>query len=157
MGLGKFERYILNRDTTLPFSNPKMNSIPSVKTLAKKTLSTPPAKKQVQVVQETVTLADGSTFTPMPVKNANDALRASLLMLFKHVADVHVTVVEIVAEKFGLQVEDIHNAITDDPRWTTLLVNPLISDLTAAATETAVPVKKKKTIKVSQEPDLVFE
>jgi len=137
-----------------------MNSgvpVSTVKSLAKQALAAPPAKKPVKLVEEKVTLADGSTFTPMPVTNANDALRASLLMLFKHVADVHVTVVEIVAEKFGLQVDEIHKAITDDPRWHAMLVNPLISDLTAAATDTAVVPKKKKIIQISTEPDLVFD
>ena len=136
-----------------------MNSTASVQQLARETLKTAPTGKPVKIVQETVTLVDGSTFTPMPVKNSNDALRASLLMLFKHVADVHVTVVEIVAEKFNLKVEDIHQAIQDDPRWTDLLVNPLITDLTAAATEHAVkPVpKKKKAIVVSTKADLVFD
>jgi hypothetical protein len=138
-----------------------MNSTASVKQLAKQALATPPQSKPVKVVQETVTLADGSILTPMPVKNSNDALRASLLMLFKHVADVHVTVVEIVAEKFHLKVDDIHQAIQDDPRWADMLVNPLITDLTAAATENAVAPKaapkKKKAIVVSTEADLVFE
>ncbi len=136
-----------------------MNSTASVQQLARETLKTAPTGKPVKVVQETVTLADGSILTPMPVKNSNDALRASLLMLFKHVADVHVTVVEIIAEKFNLKVEDIHQAIQDDPRWADLLVNPLITDLTAAATEHAVkPIpKKKKAIIVSTEADLVFD
>ena len=136
-----------------------MNSTASVQKLARETLKTAPTGKPVKVVQETVTLADGSILTPMPVKNSNDALRASLLMLFKHVADVHVTVVEIVAEKFNLNVEDIHQAIQEDPRWTDLLVNPLITDLTAAATEHAVKpvIKKKKAIVVSTQADLVFD
>ena len=136
-----------------------MNSTASVQQLARETFKSAPQVKSVKVVQETVTLADGSTLTPMPVKNSHDALRASLLMLFKHVADVHVTVVEIIAEKFNLKVDDIHQAIQDDPRWADMLVNPLISDLTAAATEHAVKPtsKKKKAIVVSSEADLVFE
>jgi hypothetical protein len=136
-----------------------MNSSASVKELAKQTLRTAPKKKSVTLVKETVTLADGSNFTPMAVKNSNDALRASLLMLFKHVADIHVTVVEIVAEKFNLKVEDIHEAIVQDPRWNEMLVNPLITELTAAVAENAVkPVpKKKKAIVVSAEDDLVFD
>jgi len=115
-------------------------------------------KKPVTFVQETVTLADGSTFVPMDVKTNNDALRASLLMLFKHVADVHITLVEIVAEKFHLKVDDIMNAVTDDPRWQTMLVDPLITDLTATATKNSVPPKKKKPeIVIADEPELVFD
>jgi hypothetical protein len=133
-----------------------MNSTSSVKELAQQTLRKAPQRKPVTLVKEPVTLADGSGFSPMPVKDSSDALRASLLMLFKHVADVHVTVVEIVAEKFNLKVEDIHKAITDDPRWTEMLVNPLITDLTAAAKDQTLP-KKKKAIVVSNEEELVFD
>ena len=94
----------------------KMNQ-QTVHSLANKVLASEPKKKSVRVVQEPVTLADGSCFTPMKVETNKDALRASLLMLFKHVADIHVTLVEIVGEKFHLNVDDIHNAITEDPRW----------------------------------------
>lgn len=129
--------------------------------LSKEVLKTPPQGKQVKLVQEPVTLADGSAFTPMPVKNTSDALRASLLMLFKHVGDIHVTVVEIIADKFGHSVEEIHNAITEDPRWQNMLVDPLITDLTTAATENSVPVSKpkpkKKAIVIADEPELVFD
>lgn len=125
---------------------------------AKEALQTQPKKKGVTLVKEPVTLADGSTFAPMEVKTTNDALRASLLMLFKHVADVHVTLVEIVSEKYGLSVNDVMNVVTEDPRWQTMLVNPLVTDLTAAATENATPPKpKKKTIVIVDEPELVFD
>lgn len=119
------------------------------------------SKTKVTLVQEPVVLADGSVFTPLKVNTSKDALRASLLMLFKHVADVHVTVVEIVADKFNLKVEDIHNAITEDPRWTQMLVDPLVTDLTAAAQENSAPApkekKKRAPIVIVDEPELVFE
>lgn len=102
------------------------------------------SKKSVTLVKEEVVLADGSTFVPMEVKNSSDVLRASLLMLFKHVSDIHVTLVEIVAEKFGLSVEDIHAAVTEDPRWSQMFVNPLITDLTATANEQAVKKPEAK-------------
>lgn len=117
-------------------------------------------KTSVTLVQEPVTLANGSPFVPMEVKTTSDALRASLLMLFKHVADVHVTLVEIVAEKFDLNVDDIMNAVTDDPRWQTMLVDPLITDLTATATANSVRpkiLKKKPAIVIADEPELVFD
>ncbi len=138
-----------------------MNATASVKELAQQTLQTPPKPKSVTMVEEPVTLVDGSTFQPMPVKTANDALRASLLILFKHVADVHVTVVEIIAEKFNLNADEIHKTIVEDPRWNDMLVNPLIVDLTASVQENSIPPKpapkKKKAIVVSTQADLVFE
>ena len=125
-----------------------------IKLLAKEALKTQNPKK-IQLVQEPVTLIDGSGFTPLPVKTSSDLLRASLLMLFKHVADIHVTVVEVIAEKFGLDVDEIHTALTEDPRWQTMLENPLVSDLTEATTGQSVP--KKKPVKISMEDELIFE
>jgi hypothetical protein len=132
----------------------------TVNTLAKEALKAPRVKKQVKVVQESVTLADGSTFTPMEVKTSSDVLRASLLTLFKHVADIHVTVVEIIADKFGHSVEELHNAITEDPRWQQMLVDPVISDLTKTVETNSVPAtkaKKRAAIVIADEPELVFD
>jgi len=92
---------------------------------------------------------------PLPIQTPKDALSATLLMLFKHVADVHVTIVEIIAEKYNLKVDEIHEAITSDPRWTEMLTNPLISDLTATTQRHVAPPKRK--IKISCEEELVFD
>lgn len=111
--------------------------------------------KPIRLVKEQVTLTTGGTLEPLPVTTPKDALRATLLMLFKHVADVHVTIVEILAEKYNLKVDEIHEAITTDPRWTEMLTNPLISDLTASVQEqTKKPPKRK--IEISTE-ELVFD
>jgi hypothetical protein len=133
----------------------------TVNTLAKEAIKAPRVKKQVKLVQEAVTLADGASFTPMEVKTSSDVLRASLLTLFKHVADIHVTVVEIIADKFGHSVEDLHAAITEDPRWQQMLVDPVIADLTKTAETHSVPAvkstKKRAPIVIADEPELVFD
>jgi hypothetical protein len=113
--------------------------------------------KKVTLVQEPVTLANGNTFTGVPVKTSSDVLRVSLLMLMKHVSDVHVTVMEIIAEKFGHSVEDLHNAIVEDPRWEKILQDPLITDLTETAIAHSQKPKRKNPIKISTEPELVFD
>jgi hypothetical protein len=135
--------------------NARMNK-QTVTTLAKEALKTAPKKKSVTLVQEPVHLADGTPYKPMTVNTSSDALRASLLMLFKHVADVHVTLVEIVAEKFGHSVDEVMNAITEDPRWQNMLVDPLVTDLTAAAKENSVSKPKTKIV-CSNEPEIVFD
>lgn len=136
----------------------------TVNSLAKEALKAPRQKKTVKLVQEPVTLADGTAFTPMSVKNSSDVLRASLLILFKHVADIHVNVVEIIADKFGHSVEELHEAITQDPRWEKMLVDPLITDLTETAVAQSVPApappksnKKKPAIVIAEGPELVFD
>lgn len=113
----------------------------TIKTLAKGITG---AKKPLTLVQEPVLLADGSTMKPLAVTNSSDVLRVSLLMLFKHVADIHVSLVEIVADKFGLKIEDIHKAINEDPRWAAMFVHPLITDLTATIEEHSVPAPGPK-------------
>lgn len=139
----------------------KMNST-KIQTLAKEAMQQPRKKKNVKIASEKTVLADGSSFQPLEVKTSNDLLQASLLMLFKHVADVHVTVVEVIAEKFGLKVEDLHKAITEDPRWQAMLSDPFVTDLTATVEKQSVanpkPIKKKKPVIVlSNEDDLVFD
>ena len=133
----------------------------TVASVAKEAVKAPRKKMNLKLVKEEVTLADGATFVPMPVKNSSDILRASLLILFKHVADIHYNVVEIIADKFGHNVEDLHNAIVEDPRWQQMLVDPLVVDLTATAQENsaapAKPKKKKTVIQTSDEPELVFD
>ena len=122
-------------------------------------------KKQIQVIQEPVILSDGSTMKPLQVKSSSDVLRASLLMLFKHVSDIHVTLVEIVAEKFGISIEDIHKTIQEDPRWAAIFTDPLITDLTATVeenkvetkTETKTERKPKRKIQILEEPELIFD
>ncbi len=116
----------------------KMNT-QQIKELAHQTAKMAPTKKPITLVKEEVLLADKSTLKPLPVKTTSDVLRVSLLMLFKHVSDIHISLVEIVAEKFGIPIEDIHKAITEDPRWAQMFVHPLITDLTAAVEENSVP------------------
>lgn len=101
-------------------------------------------KKPVKIVSETIVLADGSTMEPLEVNTSSDVLRASLLMLFKHVSDIHLSVVEIIADKFKIPLEDVQKAITDDPRWRDMFVNPILTDLTKSVEETTASPKKKR-------------
>lgn len=125
--------------------------ISSVKSLAQEATKTLGSKKPITLVKEDVVLADGTHFVPMEVKTSSDVLRVSLLMLFKHIADIHVCVVNAVADKFGLKIEDIHKAVTEDPRWAEMFVHPLITDLTKTLDENSIappppppPPKQKK-------------
>lgn len=89
-----------------------------------------PEKKEIQLQKEEVQLADGSTMKPLQVRNADDGLKATLLILFKHVADMHISVMEIISEKFGLDIDEMHLAIKDHPKWIAMFDNPMVSDLT---------------------------
>jgi hypothetical protein len=98
----------------------------------------------LKLVEEQTILADGSVFKPLEVKNGSDVLKASLLMLFKHISDIHLTVVEVIAEKFNIPVEDLHKTITEDPRWKEMFVNPVLTDLTKTAYENSSPPASPK-------------
>jgi hypothetical protein len=97
-----------------------------------------PEKKGLVLEKGPVQLADGSQMKPLTVRNADDALKATLLMLFKHVADIHVSLVEIIAEKYELNAEEMHLAIQNHPKWLKMFDNPMVADLTFETFENSV-------------------
>jgi hypothetical protein len=70
------------------------------------------------------------------VKNGNSvsvvaAYAESLKMILKHVADFHITVVDIISEKYNIPVDEIMKTITLDSRYANMLVDPNIHRLTS--------------------------
>lgn len=110
---------------------------------------------------------------PVEVKvksNARDAYAESLKMILQHVADFHITVVDIISEKYNIPVDEIMNTITSDSRYTNMVVDPKIHDLTSLnsnqnqieKTETTVtaPATKKtseKKIKIKPKSSIILE
>lgn len=68
---------------------------------------------------------------PVEIKDGRSAYAASLQMILKHVADFHITVVDIISEKYNIPVDEIMNTVTSDSRYTNMLVNPDIHTLSA--------------------------
>ena len=66
---------------------------------------------------------------PVEIKDGRSAYAASLQMILKHVADFHITVVDIISEKYNIPVDEIMNTVTSDSRYTNMLVNPDIHTL----------------------------
>jgi hypothetical protein len=66
---------------------------------------------------------------PVEIKDGRSAYTASLQMILKHVADFHITVVDIISEKYNIPVDEIMNTVTSDSRYTNMLVNPDIHTL----------------------------
>ena len=109
----------------------------------KKKLSIPTASIPVQVPVRVEVQSD-----------ARDAYAESLKMILQHVADFHMTVVDIISEKYKIPVDEIMNTVTSDSRYTNMVVDPKIHHFTAAlnqdhieTTETPVPVTKKTSEK----------
>ena len=100
--------------------------------------------------------------------DARDAYAESLKMILQHVADFHMTVVDIISEKYKIPVDEIMNTVTSDSRYTNMVVDPKIHHFTAALSQNqvettvtpapvtpAAPVTKKiieKKIKIKPKP-----
>lgn len=74
---------------------------------------------------------DGKTvpYIPGHIKTARDGYAASLHLLFKHVADFHITVIDLLAEKYNFKAEEAINSLHEDPRFRDMIVHPTIHTL----------------------------
>jgi hypothetical protein len=78
-------------------------------------------------------------------KDARDAYAESLKMILQHVADFHITVVDIISEKYNIPVDEIMNTVTSDSRYTNMLVDPKIHRLTCSSNQNQVEVTETIT------------
>jgi len=85
--------------------------------------------KKARYTEEPVFLhADGSMtpYIPETIVTNRDAYAASMHLLFKHTAEFHVLMVEIIADKCSLDSTEIMKSIQDDSRYKEMNVNPTI-------------------------------
>jgi hypothetical protein len=79
-----------------------------------------------------------------------NAYAESLKMILQHVADFHITVVDIISEKYNIPVDEIMNTVTSDSMYTNMLVDPKIHHLTSSSSSkqnhVVEPTKTKATI-----------
>lgn len=88
--------------------------------------------KSITVVNEPVFVAkDGSVqeYIPKEIVGYREAYAASLHLVFKHVADFHTAMLEIIAEKYGHDVDELVKVVQEDGRIKDMTVNPVISGL----------------------------
>ena len=76
---------------------------------------------------------------------SRDAYAESLKMILQHVADFHMTVVDIISEKYNIPVDEIMNTVTSDSRYTNMLVDPKIHRLTSSSSNQNHIVEPTKT------------
>ena len=99
-------------------------------------------------------------YIPLNVKTARATFGASLHLMFQHVSDMHILILTILAEKYGHNIDEMFAHIHNDPRYTSMIINPAISsmgyfeeeDLTRAMkgltmSEPEPPQPKKKILK----------
>ena len=78
---------------------------------------------------------------PVHVEVKTDARAAyadSLKMILQHVADFHLTVVDIISEKYNIPVDEIMKTVTSDSRYANMLVDPKIHRLTSSPNQNQV-------------------
>lgn len=124
--------------------------------IASQALEQPVQRIQVKIGTGPVIMDGGYAMQSLEVKNASDAFTASLLMMMKHCADVHLTILEIIGEKYNLDIDEMCETIKEHPNWKKIHIEPVIHDLTQVARETVYnttpPVEtKKKAIQKSKE------
>lgn len=93
---------------------------------------TTPAAKRARYVEEPVFVdIDGEVrpYVPTRIVKAREAYAASLDIMYKHLADVHVSIVEIIADKYKLDAEEMFTTIKTDPRYTGLYDKPVVNTL----------------------------
>lgn len=61
------------------------------------------------------------------------AYAESLKMILQHVADFHMTVVDIISEKYNIPVDEIMKTVASDSRYANMLVDPKIHRLTSSS------------------------
>lgn len=78
--------------------------------------------------------------------DARGAYTESLKMILQHVADFHMTVVDIISEKYNIPVDEIMNTVTSDSRYANMLVDPKIHRLTSSSNQNQVELTETKAI-----------
>ena len=78
-------------------------------------------------------------------RDARDAYAESLKMILQHVADFHMTVVDIISEKYNIPVDEIMNTVTSDSRYVNMLVDPKIYRLTSYPNQNQVEITETMT------------
>jgi hypothetical protein len=94
------------------------------------------------------------------------AYKASLQLIFAHMADFHMYVLDCISKKYGHTPDELVNTIRESPEWKTLYVHPTLRQFTegielqcrrGVVTETkeeqALPkIKRKKLVLPKAEP-----
>lgn len=100
-------------------------------------------------------------YIPVDIVGQRSAYAATLHLVFQHSADVYLSMLEIVADKYNIEVNDMIQTVMDDTRFKDMIVNPKLESMTyfekedlekvvPAATEKkeiAEKPKKKRTVK----------
>lgn len=69
-------------------------------------------------------------------KSADAAYKASLELIFAHVADIHMTILSILSKEYGHSVEEMLSTVTNHPEWKSIYLHPVLKSLVYFDTKT---------------------
>lgn len=62
-------------------------------------------------------------------KSADAAYKASLELIFAHVADIHMTILSILSKEYGHSVEEMLTTVTNHSDWKSIYLHPVLKSL----------------------------
>ena len=86
-------------------------------------------KLSVTFANDGVVKTVAGEFVPRKIQDPKSAYAATLHMVLKHTADVFLTIVDVMAEKYGHSAEEMAETILAHPKFTEMYANPMIHDL----------------------------
>lgn len=90
-------------------------------------------------------------YVPYEVKRPSEAVAALLNATMQHVADFMQCMLEILAEKYNLSEEEMMNVLFEHPKYKEMLVNPMLSALSAATTSPDAATPSAREVQETEE------
>jgi hypothetical protein len=78
---------------------------------------------------EYVTEEGTKPYIPIDIKGSRDAYAASLHLLFNHVAQFHVQMLEILSDKYKIPVDEMLKVVKEDPRYVQQISCPVVQTM----------------------------
>ena len=92
-------------------------------------------------------------YSPRNIKQYNNiAFKAAMEVLFAHTADVFSCIVDIIADKYELDANQIIETVINHPKYTSLSVHPVINSLSYFTPDDAVSAAPAASAATASEP-----
>jgi hypothetical protein len=92
-------------------------------------------------------------YSPRNIKQHNNiAFKAAMEVLFAHTADVFSCIVDIIADKYDLDANQIIETVINHPQYTSLSVHPVINSLSYFTPDDAVSAAPAASAATAPEP-----
>ncbi len=85
------------------------------------------------------------------------AYKASLSLIFAHITDIHMILLNVLSKHYGHSVEDMLNTVMEDPDWKEIYLHPTLKRLVFFENEEPVeePSKEPSVVKPSRKKRVV--